>query len=60
MLAITRKIGESFIINGNIKVTIVSSSRNQVRINIDAPRDIPVHREEVQERIDAGVPWPRK
>ena len=50
MLVLTRKINQSIIINGNIKVTIVGLKGNQARIAIDAPRDVPVNREEVHAR----------
>ena len=50
MLVLTRKLNESIIINDNIKVTIVGIKGNQVRIAIDAPRDVSVDREEVHAR----------
>lgn len=57
MLAINRMNGESVIINGNIKVTVIrirrtTTDRPIVRLGIEAPKEIPVHREEVQEAID--------
>lgn len=51
MLVLTRKIGESITIGTDIKVTVVSIDANQVRLGIDAPRDVIVHREEVYKRI---------
>lgn len=51
MLILTRRIGESIAIGDNIKVTVLTVNGNQVRVGIDAPRDLPVHREEVYERI---------
>lgn len=47
MLILSRRKGESFLIGDNIKVTVLSQRNNQVRIGIDAPRSLPVHREEV-------------
>lgn len=51
MLILTRRIGEKVIIGENVKVTVLSVKGNQVRIGIDAPRDVSVNREEVYERI---------
>ncbi len=47
MLVLSRKAQESIIVNGNIKITVVRIDRNQVRIGIDAPTDIPIQREEL-------------
>lgn len=51
MLILTRKIGESIVINQNIYVTILGINGNQIRLGIDAPTAIPVHREEVHLKI---------
>jgi carbon storage regulator len=52
VLIFTRYPGESIVIGDNIKIKLLSDSKgNQVRLGIDAPRDIPVHREEIYERI---------
>ncbi|MGI9324603.1 MAG: carbon storage regulator CsrA [Pseudomonadales bacterium] len=51
MLILTRRIGESIAIGDDIKVTVLSVNGNQVRVGIDAPRNVPVHREEVYDRI---------
>ena len=53
MLVLTRRIGETLIIRDNIRVTILDVSGNQIRIGVTAPKDVPVHREEVAERIKA-------
>ncbi|MFK3907927.1 carbon storage regulator CsrA [Pseudomonas monteilii] len=53
MLILTRKTGETIVINKNIRVTVLAVKGNQVRIGIEAPEDVPVHRHEVQERIKA-------
>jgi len=53
VLILSRRNGESFVIGENIKITVLSQRSNQVRIGIDAPRDLPVFREEVLERRKA-------
>ena len=53
MLVMTRRIGEKIMIGSNITLTILSVHGNQVRIGVDAPRDVGVHREEVYRRIDS-------
>jgi len=51
MLILTRRVGEKLIIGEDVTVTILSLKGNQIRIGIDAPRSVKVHREEVYERI---------
>ena len=53
MLVLTRRIGETLIISDNIRVTVLDVSGNQIRLGVTAPREVPVHREEVAERIRA-------
>lgn len=56
MLVLTRRIGESIVINGNIIVTVNRIHGDRVSLGIKAPPAIPVHREEVQERIERTEP----
>ena len=51
MLVLTRRSGEKLVIGENVTVTILSVRGNQVRIGIDAPRDVTVNREEIYQRI---------
>jgi len=51
MLILSRKENESVVINNNITVTVVEIRGDKIRLGIVAPKDVPVHRSEVQERI---------
>ncbi len=51
MLVLTRKVGEGIIIGDDIKITIVELKGGGVRVGIDAPRDMKIHRQEVFDRI---------
>lgn len=55
MLVLSRKVNESIVVNNDITLTIVEIQGNKVRIGIDAPKDIPVHRQEVQAAIQADA-----
>ena len=47
MLVLSRKLGEKIVIGNNIVVTVVKIDRNQIRIGIEAPHEVPVYREEI-------------
>ncbi len=51
MLVLTRKAGESIVIGSDIRVTVLEMQGRQIRIGIEAPSDVSVHRGEVYERI---------
>ena len=53
MLILTRRISESVIIGNNVKITVLGIKGNQVRLGIDAPKDVSVHREEIYNRIQS-------
>ena len=58
MLVLTRQIGESVKIGHHVTVRVLGVRGGQVRIGIDAPADVAVHREEVYERICGRAPVP--
>ncbi len=53
MLILTRRVGETVMIGGEVTVTVLGVKGNQVRLGINAPKDVAVHREEIFERIKA-------
>ena len=58
MLILTRRVGESVVIGEDVTVTVLGVKGNQVRIGINAPKTVAVHREEIFERIKSGTGRP--
>ena len=53
MLILTRRVGETLMIGEEVTVTVLGVKGNQVRIGVNAPREVAVHREEIFEQINA-------
>ncbi len=51
MLILTRRIGETLMVGDEVTVTVLGVKGNQVRLGVNAPRDVEVHREEIYERV---------
>lgn len=56
MLVLSRKKNESIVIDHDIVVTVVDIRGDKVRLGVEAPKDVPVHRREVEDAIKAGKP----
>jgi len=65
MLVLSRKINQSIMVGDNVRIVVVAVDRDQVKLGIEAPRDIPVHRSEIYEEIQrtnqsaAAAPAPK-
>jgi carbon storage regulator len=53
MLILTRRVGETLMIGNDVSVTVLGVKGNQVRIGVNAPKEVAVHREEIFQRIQA-------
>jgi carbon storage regulator CsrA len=53
MLILTRRVGEALMVGNEVTVAVIAVKGNQVRIGINAPKDVEVHREEIYERVQA-------
>ncbi len=51
MLILTRRVGETLMVGDDITVTVLGVKGNQVRLGVNAPKDVAVHREEIYDRI---------
>lgn len=58
MLILTRRVGESLVIGDDVTITVLGVKGNQVRIGVNAPREVAVHREEILNRIQEGNDTP--
>lgn len=56
MLVLSRKKNESIVIAGDIVITVVEVRGDKVRLGIEAPKDVPVHRQEIHDAIQAAKP----
>lgn len=55
MLILTRKIGEVLLVGDDVEITVLNIRGNQVKLGVNAPKEISVHRQEIYERIKASV-----
>ncbi|MBF12921.1 MAG: carbon storage regulator [Legionellales bacterium] len=51
MLILTRRVGETLVIGDNVKVTVLGIKGHQVRVGVEAPSDVSVHRKEIYDKI---------
>lgn len=60
MLILTRRVGESLMIGDEVTITVLGAKGNQVRLGVDAPKHVGVHREEIYRRIQAQKEDPKQ
>jgi carbon storage regulator len=53
MLILTRRVGETLVIGDEIRITVLGARGNQVRMGVNAPKNVAVHREEIYQRIQS-------
>ena len=58
MLILTRRVNESLMVGDQVTVTVLAVKGNQVRIGIDAPKEVQVHREEIYDRLQSEKAQP--
>ena len=58
MLILTRRVGETLVIGDDVRVTVLGVRGNQVRVGVNAPKDVAVHREEIYQRIQSEKKMP--
>lgn len=56
MLVLSRKLGEKIVIGDNVVVTVVDVAGDRIRLGVSAPHDVPIHRQEIFERIHGAQP----
>ena len=56
MLVLSRKRGEAITVGNGVTITVLAVQGERVKIGIEAPAEVPVHRQEIHERIEGGVP----
>jgi carbon storage regulator len=59
MLILTRRVGETLMVGDEVTVTVLGVKGNQVRIGVNAPKDVAVHREEIYQRIQNEKDQPK-
>lgn len=60
MLILSRKLGEKIMIGESIVLTVVSIDRGKIRVGIEAPRSVEIHRQEIYEKVHGTKPEERK
>ena len=55
MLILTRRVGEVLVIGDNVKITVLGIRGHQVRIGVDAPKEVSVHRQEIYDQVHKDV-----
>ncbi len=56
MLILARQVGQSVVVGNNVTVTVLEVRGNQIRLGFDGPREVPIHRQEIQNDIATNGP----